>query len=240
MLQYITLVLTDYEKEANKEKTGISAIKDFRYPPVLPIVFYDGAGNWTAETNFFDVTELNDVFGKYLPKFEYELVSLSKYSVEDLAKFGDALSLIMIVDKIQTVDGISLLGKLPKDYIENLRLNIPQHLNKLLADVITILLSRINVPIEEIAEVTEKIYSRRLQEMFTFIEEYDVQETRRVARAKGVQEGRQEGVCIGVNLSTMILRDLLKNLPVAKIAERHQVSEDIVIEIQSALNEDLA
>ncbi|MDR3119926.1 MAG: Rpn family recombination-promoting nuclease/putative transposase, partial [Clostridiales bacterium] len=40
MLQYIMLVLDDYEKEANRAKEHASAAKDFMYPPVLPIVYY--------------------------------------------------------------------------------------------------------------------------------------------------------------------------------------------------------
>ncbi len=51
MLQYITLVLDDYEKEANKKTDGVTFTKDFKYPPVLLVVFYDGEGSWTAETN---------------------------------------------------------------------------------------------------------------------------------------------------------------------------------------------
>ena len=184
MLQYIALVLNEYERETNKENKNISYTKDFKYPPVLPIVFYDGEGKWTAETNFVNRTEMSGVFEKYIPKFEYELVSLAKYSVKDLAKFGDTLSLIMIIDKIRTPDGIKLLGSLPADYLERLSLNIPERLKKLVADVITVLLAKINVPGEEIEDIVDKIEKRGLKEMFA-IENYDVQETRRTARSEG-------------------------------------------------------
>jgi hypothetical protein len=182
MLQYITLVLTEYEKEANKAKDGASSAKDFKFPPVLPIVFYDGYGTWTAETNFLDKTEMADVFGQYIPTFEYELVALNRYSEADLTKFGDILSLIMLIDKIHTSDEFSLLSKLSPDYGKKIdALNIPHHLRELLANVITVLLARINIPQDEIEKVTEKIFKRRIQEMFTLIEHYDVQETRRLA-----------------------------------------------------------
>ena len=184
MLQYISLVLHEYEKEANKANPNASFAKDFKYPPVLPIVFYDGAGEWTAETNFLNRTEMGDIFEKYIPKFEYELIDLNKYDEQDIASFGDTLSLIMIIDKIRTADGISILSKLPKDYIEKLKQNIPPHLNKLLADVITVFLTRINVSEDEIDKVTKHLYERRIQEMFTFIDNYDVQETKRVAVAE--------------------------------------------------------
>jgi hypothetical protein len=71
---------------------------NFRYPPVLPIVFYDGPTRWTAERNFHDRTALAEEFGKYIPSFEYELVDLNQYSRETLIEFGDALSLIMLID----------------------------------------------------------------------------------------------------------------------------------------------
>jgi hypothetical protein len=193
MLQYITLVLAEYEKEADKAKKGVSDLKNFKYPPVLPIIFYDGSDRWTAETNFLDKTELSDVFGKYIPKFEYELIALKQYSEMDLVCFGDILSLIMLVDKIQTPNDLSLLSKLPPDYVKQLEsLNIPDHLKKLIANVITVLLSRINVPKDEIDVMTDKIYQRRFQEMFTLIEPYDVQETRRLEREKNQAEFQTE------------------------------------------------
>jgi len=159
---------------------------------VLPIVFYDGADKWTAETNFLNKTELSDVFEKYIPMFEYELVDLSKYGERDIASFGNTLSLIMIIDKIRTPDGISILSKLPDDYIEELKQNIPPHLNKLLADVITVFLTRIDVPVDEIEKVTKHLYDRRIQEMFAHIDNYSVQETRREAKAEGKTEGMIE------------------------------------------------
>ena len=217
MLQYITLALTEYEKEINKaytkdkeaekaekeadieitetdiETPEASHLKGFKYPPVLPIVFFDGTGEWTAETNFLNKTELNEVFYKYIPKFEYEVVNLNKYEVSDLVKFGDTLSLVMLIDKIKTADGMSLLSKLPSDYIEKLKVNIPKHLNVMLANVITILLKRINVPNDEIDLIADQIYKRRFNEMFTFIEKYDVQETRRIERERGIAIGEERG-----------------------------------------------
>jgi len=194
MLQYITLVLGDYEKEANKKaEKKITGQKSFKYPPVLPIVFYDGGTKWSAETNFFDKTEMNQIFAKYIPKFEYELVCLEDYSQDDLVRFEDTLSLVMLLDKIRSFDGQRLLSKLPANYVERLRLNIPDHLLKLLSDVITVLMKRINVPDNEILTVTERLYERRFSEMFSMLEDYDVQATRREAKEEGKKEGKEEG-----------------------------------------------
>jgi hypothetical protein len=80
MLQYLALVLNDYAKEQNEKYPGCIFRRDFRYPPVLPVVFYDGPEAWAAERNFLYRTSLNDVFEKYIPRFEYELVDLHRYS----------------------------------------------------------------------------------------------------------------------------------------------------------------
>jgi hypothetical protein len=197
MLQYIVLILGDCEKEANEKKRGIVNTKEFKYPPVLPIVFYDGKSPWTAARTMLDRTELSEAFGKYIPKFEYELVSLNEYTEQDLVNFGGALSLIMLLDKMQNPEDLSILKKLPEDYAETLSKSIPPRLSKLLSDVATALLRRINVPPEEIAAIADKIYERRIQEMFTGIKGYDVQETRRLARNEGILEGKRYGILEG-------------------------------------------
>ena len=113
LLFYIAMILDDYEKEANRQTEGVSRTKDFKYPPVLPIIFYDGPGEWTAARSLLDRTELSDIFEKYIPKFEYELVSLNQYSVADLAGFGNLLSLFMIISKIKTPMDFEIMKEVP-------------------------------------------------------------------------------------------------------------------------------
>jgi predicted transposase/invertase (TIGR01784 family) len=234
MLQYITLVLTDYEKEVNKATENISNTKGFKFPPVLPLVFYDGADKWTAETNFLNKTELSDVFHKYIPKFEYELIDLNKYSEEELIRFGNTLSFIMLIDKVKNEGEISLIRKLPQDYIEKLKFNMPGHLKKLLADVTTVILKRVNVPEIEIDEVTGKIYERGINEMFAWADNYDVQEVRRKAREEAIVEGRAEGIAKGraegkAEGASDIAKELLKrSMPVDEVANITGLTKDEV------------
>ena len=62
MMQYICLILDDFEKEQTKQQPGCIYRKGFKYPPVLPIVFYDGPETWAAERNFRQRTALNEVW----------------------------------------------------------------------------------------------------------------------------------------------------------------------------------
>jgi hypothetical protein len=43
----------------------ISHTKGFKYVPVAPIIFLDILGEWTAEMNFLNKTELHEIFGRY-------------------------------------------------------------------------------------------------------------------------------------------------------------------------------
>ena len=74
LLRYIVMVLTDYESEQEKRSPGITRTKEFRYPPILPIVYYEGTGRWTAAQNFRDRVYLNDMLGQYIPDFQYIVV----------------------------------------------------------------------------------------------------------------------------------------------------------------------
>jgi predicted transposase/invertase (TIGR01784 family) len=164
MLQYICLVLEHYEKEVNEGQPGLSLTKNFRYPPVLPIVFYDGSEAWTAQMNFSGRTEMKEVFAKYIPSFEYELVDLKRYSLEDLMSFRDALSVVMAIDKAPESGKTVWLENLFKEYVATL--NIPVNLRKLITDVLTVLLRRQGVPNERINTVIDTIEKKEGSDMF--------------------------------------------------------------------------
>jgi len=194
MLQYIYLVLDAWEKEAEKEEPGISMRKDFKYPPVLPIIFYDGKYTWTAEKNFFDRTFLNTAFEKYIPKFEYELVNLNDFSEEEIMKFGDALSFILLIEKVRDNKGRSLLTHLPQDYEKKLILNIPENLSKLLVDVVFCLLgdSRFDyLDAKQVASIVDKAGRKEYGGMFETMLE-SIKEGRQEAWEEGLHQGREE------------------------------------------------
>jgi predicted transposase/invertase (TIGR01784 family) len=170
-------------KKTGATKLKLSTAKDFKLPPVLPIIFYDGTQKWTSSLNLVDRTEFSEIFHKYIPKFEYELVDLNKYSRDDLINLGNLLSLILIVDKVRKVEDFELLNTLPEGYLDKLKLNVPEHLLKLLADCINLFLIKAEVEKEKIQEITEKLYQRRFVDMF------DVQFTIEDIRMEGAKEG---------------------------------------------------
>jgi hypothetical protein len=194
LLFYMISIWENYEKEADEKGIKPTA-KDFKYPPILPLVFYDGPDEWTAQTSFLQKVELgSSIFEKYTPKFEYELIDLNKYNETDILKFGDVLSVVLLIDKIRQPQDIDIFQAIPEEYIQNLTCNVPDSLKKVLSDVVRALLTKIEVPDEEIEMVTEKINQRRSNIMFDWsgLDGYSVKETRRQVREEERQKYEQE------------------------------------------------
>jgi len=188
LLRYIVMVLTDYENEMEKKEKGCTKRKDFKYPPVLPIVYYEGKSEWTAVKNFKDRVAFGDTLGQYIPDFEYIVVPLEKYTKEEIIAKKDELSLIMLINKMKNSEDFKGLKEIPAEYFENLEQNTPEYLLKLVAKIVAVFLYRLNIPRKEVEAFADQIERRKFNMMFDSFEAYDVQETRRISRAEGKAE----------------------------------------------------
>ena len=89
-----------------------------------------------------------------------------------------------------------------------------------MGSVFSAFLHTINVPAEEINDLTDHITRRQFNMMFDSFEAYDVQETRRVSREEGRIEGERAGRIEGEQLYLIkqIIKRIIKNSPVSQIA----------------------
>ena len=102
LLRYMVCIWDDYAKTVEKEHPGTSKNKGFRYPPIFPIVYYEGAGEWTASMNVRERIFMNEIFAPYIPEFTYRLVNVHQYTNEELLIHEDEMSLLMMINRIQT------------------------------------------------------------------------------------------------------------------------------------------
>ena len=123
ILRYIVFIWTDYAAQQEKLHKGITKSKAFLYPPILPIVYYEGTSTWSAPLNFKNRVFLSDVFGDYIPSFNYLVVPLNKYSKQDLIEKNDELSLIFLINQLQSSSEFHNLKDIPKEYTEHLTEN---------------------------------------------------------------------------------------------------------------------
>lgn len=215
LLRYMVLVLTDYESEQEKLHKGITKTKAFKYPPILPIVYYEGTAQWTAVKTFHERVYLSDVLGKHIPNFEYLIVPLTSYTNQELIEKNDELSLVMLVNKLRNSADFVKLQDIPPEYFERLSESTPEYLLKVISKIISVFLSRLNVPKEEIGDFTGRIERREFTMLFDSFEAYDVQETRRVSKAEGEK----------CHLVKLVCKKIKKNLTAEEIAELFE--EDI-------------
>lgn len=199
LLQYMTYVWAEYEKEQQRKDPGCIYRKGFKYPPILPVVLYDGRGSWTAEPNMLGKVELGDLFVPYIPHFEYVLVNLRECRIEDLSSQKNALSLVLILDQLQTSEEFASIKEiLPEGYLEQIRLNTPDRVLQVLANVIRVYMSRAGVSQDRIEETARTVVEGRFENMFSVFAENFAQE-KNDARMEGIKDVARAMIAEGEN-----------------------------------------
>lgn len=215
VFRYIAFIWEDYEKEQEKLHSGISRTKGFLYPPVLPVVFYDGVDRWTAATSLHERVLFSDVLGKYIPDYHCILIQLNDYSNEELMEKKDELSVLMMIDKLRNrADYEELIKGVDETFLREVTGKSPEYLLKLMVQIIGIFLSRLNVPQDEVDTFTEQVKERKMGELFKHFEGWDVQAIRKEAR----EEAREEAIHKFLNA--------LKNCNISKENARIQLEKE--------------
>lgn len=217
VLRYMVFIWEDYENEQEREHPGVSKTKSFRYPPVLPIVYYDGPSDWYAGIELQDRIFLSDIFESYIPNFKCILVQLKDYTSEELMEKKDELSIIMMISKLQRATDFAKISKdISAAYLNAVTSDSPEYLLDIIAQIIEILLLKVNVPREEAEAFAGQVKERPMGELFANFETYDVQATRRAARQLGLEEGREEGREEGIIRSIRMMKEACVSREITK------------------------
>ncbi len=180
LLRYMTCIWYEYGKEREQNKKGISSNKNFRYPPILPIVYYEGSDAWTAGLRLKDRIMMSDVFGDYLPDFTYKLIRIHDYKNEELLGREDEMSLLMMVNKVQSITDIKALWEnVQKDKIDRIIQNTQPAVLEIIESIVWSLLMKMNVPVAEAKIYVKKIKEREMGYWFENMEKMDIQAERR-------------------------------------------------------------
>lgn len=224
MLRYMVCIWEEYEKEAEKQHKGISKTKDFRYPMILPIVFYDGVKKWTAALKMQERIDQRGGLSEYIPDFKCLLISPRDYSNVQLMERGDILSVIMMIDKIQNQDDFrSMLANVPDEYLEEVVKDAPEELKNITADVIDMVTANANLPEQERAMLRGYVKEDKMGELFSHMKGYDIQATRAEARAEGKAQERENGIEKMVKFAKELGID--KERTVCQLAVQYELTE---------------
>ena len=201
MLRYMVCIWEEYEKETDKRHKGSSKRKDFKYPLILPIVFYDGIKNWTASLNLSDRIESGEDLQKYIPDFQCLLIRPRDYSNVQLMERNDILSFIMMIDKVQSKEDLRhILNDVPKEYMDTVMKDTPEELKDIAADMIDLVTAKANVPEEERDVLRGYVKENKMGELFSHMKGYDIQATRAEARAQEREAGIEKLIKAAVEL----------------------------------------
>lgn len=146
----------------------------------LPIVYYEGRGNWTADLRLRDRIMLKDILGDYIPDFTYQVVRIHDYSNEELLERRDEMSLLMMINKVQTAEDMSRFLQSEPDKIAYIISKAPAPVLDVIASTIWSLCIKINMPVDEAKECVKKVKDRDMGYLFENMEKMDIQAERRM------------------------------------------------------------
>lgn len=179
LLRYMTCIWTEYAREMEDKQEGISRTKAFRYPPILPIVYYEGSENWTADIHLQDRVYLKEVFGAFIPDFTYKVVRIHDYTNEELLNRENEMSFLMMINRIQNKEDLEAFLRVEQSRVKGIVDKASPQVLEIIAETIWSLCMKMNVPLDEAEECVRKVKERNMGYLFENMEKLDIQEERR-------------------------------------------------------------
>ncbi len=175
IFRYMVYIWEAYAREAEKMHKGITKQAGFRYPPILPVVYYEGAGKWTVPLDFKSRIIEGDTFGKFIPDFEYYLIPLRQYSNEELLAKRDEISLVMMINRMQNIADIEEFRKLSTQKVDEILKDTPEHILDIISNILRTFLLKMNLPEEKTEELVGKVKDKKMGYLFENMDRIDIQ-----------------------------------------------------------------
>ncbi len=179
LLRYMMCIWTEYRREMEKLHGGCTGQKGFRYPVIIPVVYYEGGREWTADRHLCGRIRDSSEFRRWIPDFQYEVVRIHDYSDRELLERGNEMSLIMLINKIQNTMDLERFLQIPPDKMNRIIQNSPEHVLEVLVTVMESLCLKIDASAEERSQCVRKVKVRDMGYLFENMEKISIQEERK-------------------------------------------------------------
>jgi hypothetical protein len=73
--------------------------KSHKLPVIVPLVLYNGEGNWTVCRSFKEIQAEAESFGEYVLDFKYILIDVLRYQQEPLIKLANLIGIVFLLDR---------------------------------------------------------------------------------------------------------------------------------------------
>ena len=174
---YTGRIWTNYVKENHPR----SKRKFFKYPQVIPIVFYTGSGRWTPARDIGDKIDCVEDYVQYCPSFKYMVIELSTLDKRWLLKVKTVLSKLLYAAWIEDIREIF---KELKRAIDELN----EGNRKLFYSYLKTLLIGSGCSASEAEEAVRSVEEEEGESMIRLLSK-----ERKAGRIEGRKEGRKEG-----------------------------------------------
>lgn len=132
-----------------------------------------------------DRIDFSEEMIEYIPDFTYQVVSLNKYTNEELSKKHDEMSLVMLINKIQSSEDTKEFQKVSETMVDSIYVNAPDEIKEIYKKILWSLLMKMKVPSENARELMGGIGGRGMGYLFENMEEIDIgAQKRNTAREK--------------------------------------------------------
>jgi len=180
LLQYMVCIWYDWVKaeEARLGKKGLRKRKQFHYPPILPIVYYEGTGSWDSVPELKERVLLSEVFSAYIPNFRYILIQNRAFSKDELLDRNDEMSLLMLINKIQDPDDLKLLQDIPAEKMNSMVAHSSEAVLNVIAAAVQALCRKFTIPDHEVSAFVGKVKERKMGYLWENMRTVDIQAER--------------------------------------------------------------
>lgn len=177
-----------------QKQKGCTGRKNFRYPVIIPIIYYEGKANWTADRYLRGRIENSGEYLDWIPDFKYGVIRIHDYSNDELLKRGDEMSLIMMINKIQNASDLEDFIHIPPGELDRIIRHSPGHVMDVIVKVMESLCFKIDATEEERTQCVQKVRARKMGYLFENMEHMSLQEERRKTeeqRQRAEEESRR-------------------------------------------------
>lgn len=118
----------------------------------------------------------------------------------------------MLINKLgEAADFKEVEREIPPEYLRDITANTPEYLLNIMVEVIRGLLSKLNLPREEVDVFVEQVKERKMGDFFSNFKGYNVPETRREAKREAYEENYEKVISImkKLNLSAEKIKEML-------------------------------
>jgi predicted transposase YdaD len=193
ILLYVASIWNDFYKNSD-EKERLR--KSYRFPPVLPIVVYNGERKWTAATELKELVSAGEVFKEWIPNVRYHFINAGGMKEEELDKRNNGLSAVFLMEK--PIESYKEL----EDRLEKVREYLKNDPNQ---EVLEAVLKWLfwnfgeeisNEKLDDIAQEWENTHLKQ-KEIDTMLKT-NIQKYKQGIKQEGIKEGELKGLRLGI------------------------------------------